>query len=165
MEAAASGEKLMTETARIQAERTALARPVRRRRGRLALTSVPCCLAGIAALWAGAAAGLWFLPFVIAALVALLARLAHLHAAVALAATCGIALVGWGAPLAWMSLTGQPVGGTARVVAALAGLPPVAAIVVTLTLVVAVLQASAGTWLGYAAGTLLGRTAPSTMPR
>ena len=44
---------------------------------------------------------------------------------------------------------GPPVGATARVVAALAGLPPHAAVAIAVTLLVAVLQALAGLWLGW----------------
>lgn len=145
----------MTDTARVPTEPADLARPARRRRARLILASAACCPAGVAALWAGAVAGLWYLPFVVAVLVALPGYLAGFRAATTWSATCAIALAGWGGPLAWMVLADLPVGATARVVAALAGLPPDAAIVIALTLVVAVLQASAGTWLGYCAGALL----------
>jgi hypothetical protein len=53
-------------------------------------------------------------------------------------------------PLLWQAFRGEPVGATARVIAALGGLPPHAAFGVVVTLVVACLQAAAGLWLGRA---------------
>ena len=58
--------------------------------------------------------------------------------------------VGWGAALWWPALSGAPVGPTARVVAALAGLPPYSAVGVAAALLVGVLQALAGCWLARA---------------
>lgn len=118
------------------------------RRARTVAASAASCLAGIAVVWAGAAAGLWFLPFATAVLVAAAAGVAGLRAATTFAAACLIALGGWGFPLAWMSMSGEPVGATALVVASLAGLPAYPATVIALTLMIAVLQALAGAWLG-----------------
>ena len=61
-----------------------------------------------------------------------------------------MAAIGWAIPLGWQALHGAPVRATARVVAALAGLPPHAAVAIAATLVVAVLQALAGLWLTWA---------------
>ena len=47
-------------------------------------------------------------------------------------------------------LRGWPVGATARVLAALAGLPPHAVIGVAATLLIAAILAAAGLWLGWA---------------
>ena len=58
--------------------------------------------------------------------------------------------VGWGAALWWPVRSGAPVGATARVVAALAGLPPYAAVGIAGTLLVGVLQALVGCWLARA---------------
>ena len=63
-----------------------------------------------------------------------------------------MAAAGWAVPLAWLAGQGRPVGATARVVAALAGLPPHAAVAIAVTLLVAVLQALAGLWLGWSLG-------------
>ena len=60
------------------------------------------------------------------------------------------AVAGWALSLWIMALGGQPVGATARAVAGLAGLPPYAAVTVTVTLLLAALQALAGGWLGRA---------------
>jgi hypothetical protein len=72
----------------------------------------------------------------------------------ALAAACLTGMTGWVLPLIWLLIQGEPVGATARVVAALAGLPPYAAIVVAATLLIAVIQAAVGTWLGWSIAAL-----------
>jgi hypothetical protein len=62
-----------------------------------------------------------------------------------------MAAVGWGAALAWLALRDRlPEVTVARTIAALAGLPASAAVAIAVTLVVAVLQAVAGLWLGRA---------------
>jgi hypothetical protein len=59
-----------------------------------------------------------------------------------------MAAAGWGIPLWWSAWRGSAVGATARVVAALAGLPPHAAAAIAATLLVAVIQTLLGLWLG-----------------
>lgn len=66
-----------------------------------------------------------------------------------LAASAG-AVLGWGIPLWVLALRGQPAGATARAIAALAGLPPHAAVAVVVTLLLAALQVLAGAWLARA---------------
>lgn len=107
-------------------------------------------VAGAAIVAAAAEAGLWFMPFA-AGLAAGLAwpRVAR-GTRRALAAVLFMAVAGWGAPLVWHTAAGQPVVATARVIAALAGLPPHAAFGVVFALLVAALQAAAGLWLGRA---------------
>jgi hypothetical protein len=61
-----------------------------------------------------------------------------------------MAAAGWAIPLLWQAMRGQPAGATARVIAALAGLPPHATVGIVVTLLVAVLQAVVGLWLGRA---------------
>ena len=61
-----------------------------------------------------------------------------------------MALVGWGIPLTLMAMHGQPTGAVAHVIAALAGLPGYAAVGVALTLLIALVEALAGFWLGRA---------------
>jgi hypothetical protein len=107
------------------------------------------CLAAVALLAAGAAAGWWFLPFVAGLAGGLAARYGRWPRRAAAAAAVIVAAAGWAVPLAWQAGQGQPIGGTARVVAALAGLPPYAAVAIAATLLVAVLQALAGLWLGW----------------
>jgi hypothetical protein len=107
--------------------------------------------------WLGAAAviavtaqaGLWFTPFLAGLGAALAARRAGWRMRATLTAVVLVAAVGWGAPLWWWTLRGWPVGATARVLAALAGLPPHAALGVAATLLIAVIQAAVGLWLGW----------------
>jgi hypothetical protein len=108
-------------------------------------------LAGALVIAAGAELGLWFVPFLAGLAAGLLLpgrgwRLRH-----TLLAVLVMAVLGWGVPLYWPAVVqGQPAGATARVIAALAGVPPYAVVGVLVTLLVAVLQAGAGLWLGHA---------------
>jgi hypothetical protein len=108
-------------------------------------------LAGALVIAVTAELGLWFIPFLAGLALGLIAprrgwRLRH-----TLPAVLVMTLIGWGVPLYWLALVqGQPAGATARVIAALAGLPPYAFTGVLVTLLVAVLQAIAGLWLGRA---------------
>jgi hypothetical protein len=102
----------------------------------------------------GAALGLWFLPFV----AGLAAGIAPWRARRALALVVLAVVVGWGAALWWPALSGAPAGATARVLAALAGLPPHAAVGVAATLLVGVLQGLVAVWLARAVTHRLPRT-------
>jgi hypothetical protein len=108
-------------------------------------------LAGTLIIAVTAELGWWFVPFLAGLAVGLIAprwdwRLRHTVPAVLI-----MTLVGWGAPLYWPAVVqGQPVGATARVIAALAGLPAYAFNGILVTLLVAVLQAVVGLWLGLA---------------
>jgi hypothetical protein len=106
--------------------------------------------AGIAVIVAGAWFGLWFLPFVVGVVAGLADRFGNWGGRIMLPAVAAMAVVGWAIPLCWSALHGEPLAATARVVAALAGLPPYAALAITLTLLVAVIQAAVGLWLGRA---------------
>ena len=107
-------------------------------------------LAGILVIAGGAELGLWFVPFVAGLAAGLLAR-AGWRLRHTLPAVLVMALLGWGIPLYWPALgQGQPAGATARVIAALAGVPPHAVFGVVFTLLVGVLQAVVGLWLGRA---------------
>ena len=107
-------------------------------------------LAGTLVIAGAAELGLWFVPFLAGLAVGLVAprrgwRLRH-----TLPAVLVMAVLGWGGPLYWPALVqGQPAGATARVIAALAGLPPYAFTGVLFTLLVAVIQAVVGLWLGH----------------
>jgi hypothetical protein len=92
----------------------------------------------------GAVLGLWFLPFV-AGIAAGLAPRWRPRSALGLVLLAVAA--GWGAVLWWGALSGAPAGATARVIAALAGLPPHAAVGVAATLAVGLLQVLAAFWL------------------
>jgi len=95
---------------------------------------------------ATAAAGAWFVPFVAGAAAGLLSLR---RPGVVVAAVLG-AVAGWALPLWILALRGYPAGATAHAIAALAGLPPYAAVTVVATLLLAALQALAGAWLARA---------------
>jgi hypothetical protein len=114
-----------------------------RRSRDLALAWLAACAVTAAVLGAGAALGLWFLPFV--AGIAAGAWPWRTRSALGLVALA--VAVGWGAALWWPALSGAPAGPTARVIAALAGLPPYAAVGVAGTLLVGIAQALAAVWL------------------
>lgn len=109
------------------------------------------CLGCAALLAAGALAGLWYLPFLAGLATGLAAHPARLRLRSALPALIVVAAAGWGAALAWLSLRdGLPEPSVARTIAALAGLPAYPAVGIAVTLLVAVIQAVAGLWLGRA---------------
>ena len=104
-------------------------------------------LAGTLIIAGAAELGLWFAPFVAGLAVGLLARRGW-RSRHTLPAVLAMALLGWGVPLYWPAVVqGQPAGATARVIAALAGVPPHAVFGVVFTLLVAMLQAVIGLWL------------------
>jgi branched-subunit amino acid transport protein len=114
-----------------------------------------CSCAAVAALLGlGASFGLWFCPFV----AGLLAGASSWRVRAALGWVVLAVCAGWGVTLWWPALSGAPAGATARVVAALAGLPPFAAAGVAGTLLVGILQGAVALWLARAlAGPLHGR--------
>ena len=97
------------------------------------------------AVAAGAEAGAWFLPFVAGVCAGLFSRFLGMRACLLTAAAAS--LLGWAVPLWWQAISGAPVGGAARTIAALAGLPPHAPLAVGATLFIAVAQALCGLWL------------------
>jgi hypothetical protein len=107
-------------------------------------------LAGVAAIAGGASAGLWFVPFIVGVLAGFTMFLGRWRLRVTLSAAGAMAVAGWGVPLGLAARSGKPEGATARVVAALLGLPPHAAVGVAVALLVAAIQALAGAWLGVA---------------
>jgi hypothetical protein len=125
--------------------RPSFARP--RHRGSLALW-----LAGwvtlTALLAAGAALGAWFLPWPAGLLAGFLTACGGWRLRSSLLAVIATALAGWGIPLGWAASGGQLAPAAGRAIAALAGRPGPTAAVVTVSLLVAVIQAAAGAWLG-----------------
>lgn len=107
------------------------------------------CLATVAVLAASAAIGWWFMPFAAGLAGGVASHLGRWRLRIALPATVVVAALGWAVPLGWQARTGA-VRATARVVAALAGLPAHSSVGIAATLLVAVLQALAGLWLGRA---------------
>jgi hypothetical protein len=111
---------------------------------------VLAAIAGTAAIAGGAVIGLWFVPLVVGVLAGAANRFGGWRGRVLVIAVSLMTLVGWGLPLWWPAFHGVPVGGTARVIAALLGLPAHAIAGVLAALVVAIVQALAGLWLGRA---------------
>jgi hypothetical protein len=107
-------------------------------------------LAGSLLIAAAAAQGWWFVPFVVGVLAGVANRIGAWQWRVALPAVAVMGAVGWGAPLAWSVLHGEPSGATAAVIATAIGLPGYAAVTIALTVLVASAQALAGYWLGRA---------------
>jgi hypothetical protein len=101
-----------------------------------------------AAVAVGALLGWWFLPFPAGLVIGLAAGPAQRRLRTTIPAAAAVAAAGWGAALWWQVLHGLPYGAVARVIAALAGLPPHAAVAIVVTLLVAVIQAVVGLWLG-----------------
>jgi hypothetical protein len=107
-------------------------------------------LLGVAAIAGGTVIGWWFVPFAAGLACGLANRIGGWRSRVALPAVVAMALAGWGIPLLWRTLDGQPYGAVARVIAALGGLPASPAAGITATLLVAVIQVVVGYWLGRA---------------
>jgi hypothetical protein len=105
---------------------------------------------GAVVIAAAAEFGFWFVPFVAGVLTGVAARRAAWRLRWVLPFVTVMAVAGWGIPLLWQVVRGQPAGATARVIAALAGLPAHAVIGVAVALLVAILQAVVGVWLGRA---------------
>lgn len=106
-------------------------------------------LAWIAVIAGAAALGWWFVPFLAGIGAGAAARYGRVRLRVALPLTAVGAAAGWAIPLWWAAAGGQPVGAVAREVAALAGLPPHAAVIIAVTLLVPAVQAACGLWLAF----------------
>ena len=107
-------------------------------------------LAGVVLVVAGAVLGWWFMPFAAGVLAGLANRVGRWRTRVALPAVAIVAALGWAVPIVWSVLNGQPYAAVARVIAALLGLPANPAVGIAVALIVAVVQAVAGYWLGRA---------------
>ena len=97
--------------------------PSRRAVHRLARTALAGTLGGGILIALAAAAHVWFAPFVVGAAIGAVAGMRRVRARSAVLSAVVAAVGGWAAPLLWRTIAGEPVIGTARVVAALAGLP------------------------------------------
>jgi hypothetical protein len=117
----------------------------RRSRGPV-LAWLAACAVTAALLGLGAGFGLWWLPFA----AGIVAGACRWRTRSALGLVLLAVLVGWGAALWWPALSGAPAGATARVIAALAGLPPHAAVGVAATLLLGLAQALVAVWLARA---------------
>lgn len=115
------------------------------------ITHLATSVAAAAAIAIGSMAGMWYLPFIVGLAAGVFTSLQSIRPRAA-TAYAALASLGWPAVLLSRSLIGrQPIGATARAVAALAGLPPLAAVTIAATILVALLQALSGVWLGRAA--------------
>lgn len=103
----------------------------------------------LAACSLGAYLGAWWVPFPVGVAAGLPVVAGRVGRGGLLAVTAG-AVLGWALPLWTMALSSLPTGATARAIAALAGLPPYAAVAVAVTLLLAALQVLAGGWLARA---------------
>jgi hypothetical protein len=107
-------------------------------------------LAGALLIAGAAKLGLWFAPLVVGALAGIANYIGAWRARIAVPAIFVMAAVGWGLPLAWAELHGKPYAAMAQVIAALLGLSASAVVGFAVTLLVAVVQAVVGYWLGRA---------------
>ena len=107
-------------------------------------------LAGSLIIIGAAAKGWWFAPFVVGVLAGLANWIGAWRLRVAVPALAIMAAVGWGAPLTWAVIRGQPYVAMARVIAGILGLPTSAVVGFALTVLVAAAQALVGYWLGRA---------------
>ncbi len=105
-------------------------------------------LVGVAGIGGGAMIGLWFLPLIAGFLTGIAVRFGDFRLRSAVLAVMFMSGAGWGATLIFYSVRGQPVGATARVIAAVAGLPAYAAVAIACTLAVSMLLGLTGLWLG-----------------
>ncbi len=112
--------------------------------------------AGAAAIAAGTFLRVWYLPFIACLVAGIATGAGRFWLRGTVVAVLAMLVVGWGIPLAWPALHGEPVVGTARVLAALAGVPGGAAAGFGLTLLTGLVQALAGLWLGRALARLPG---------
>ena len=115
-----------------------------------AVAWLAAAVAATAAIAAAAVAGLWYMPFVLGALTGVTMRWGGWRLRVTGPAVVLVAAAGWGLALWIAALRGVPVGATARVIAAMSGLPAVAALTVALAVAVSGLLGLAGLWLGRA---------------
>jgi hypothetical protein len=108
-------------------------------------------LGGVLIVAGGAVIGWWFVPFVAGLAAGLANRIGGWRTTIALPAVAAMAALGWAIPLLWQALHAhQPYGAVAREIAALGGLPAYAVTGVAVTLLIAVVQALVGYWLGRA---------------
>jgi hypothetical protein len=107
-------------------------------------------LLGVLVIAVSAVLGLWFMPVALGLVAGLANRVGNWRARVALPAASLMGALGWALPLGWQTVRGEPYGAVAREIAAFAGLPGGAVTGIAATLLIAVIQAIVGYWLGRA---------------
>jgi hypothetical protein len=108
-------------------------------------------VAEVAAVAAGALAGLFFVPLLVGVLDALIMRWGGWRPRVILAAAVATAMIGWGLPLGWQAVHAKPGGTPGPVVAGVAGaagLPTHGAHGIEATLLAGIILALAGVGAG-----------------
>jgi hypothetical protein len=103
---------------------------------------------GAVVVAASTAVGPWFAPFALGVFLGVLGMVRNLRASTALWCGAGAAALGWAVPLVVRAVAGEAVVATARVAGAMIGLPAVGWLFIVVTLLIAVLQAMIGAWLG-----------------
>jgi hypothetical protein len=135
------------------------AAPGRSLAGRLVVLVVAAAACALGA-WLGA----WWVPFLVGVGAGMPRRAGtRLSRGAVWPAVIG-AILGWALLLWIMALASLPVGATARLIAALGGLPPYAGVAVAVTLLLAALQVLVGAWLARAvtpARTAIAKPGPS----
>jgi len=106
--------------------------------------------AGVVLIVAGASLGWWFMPFVVGLVLGLMNWIGGWPLRVAVPAVLLVALCGWAVPLAWSLLHGQPERTVAREIAAFGGFSGHSAFGFGVTILIAMVQAVVGYWLGRA---------------
>jgi hypothetical protein len=110
---------------------------------------------GVAVVAGGAWFEQWYLPLAAGIVAGFLAG----RRRVGFVRTAGLSVllgpVAWAAVLVLRFLHGDALGATGRTVSALAGLPEIAVVTPAVALLVALVQALAGAWLGHAASGVL----------
>jgi len=134
------------DTSSADGGRDAAARAVRANRGILLACLV---VMGTGAVAIGSALGAWYLPLAGGFLVGVVNRKSRKRFT-SVAALFAVGPVAWGAVLLWAASGKAAIGASAQTVAALAGLPVVAASTITLTLLIALFMTVAGFWLACA---------------
>lgn len=116
---------------------------------RRATAAIVTLVGGTAATALGTLVGLWFVPFLVGAAAGATSRFARTPRPSRGYLTAPLAAaLGWAIPLGVQALGGAPVGEVARTTAALAGLPPLATAIVAVALLIAMVQALLGAWVG-----------------
>jgi hypothetical protein len=115
-----------------------------------AWTWVLLAVAGAGVIGGGATIDWWFAPVVVGVLTGIAAKWGAWPGRVTVPAVVLMCAGGWGGALVYYSVRGAPVGATARTMAAIAGLPPYAAVGVAAAIGLSIVFGLTGLWLGRA---------------
>jgi hypothetical protein len=107
-------------------------------------------LAGALIIVVGTGLGLWLMPFAVGLLAGVANWVGRWPLRIAVPAVTAMAAGGWIVPLGWSVFRGAAYGPVAREIAAIIGLPGYAAVGMIAVVLVAVIEALVGYWLGRA---------------